>query len=205
MQRGWIALALAVGIGTMWGPLGAGAQNVRDFSAKEPTSEELIDALKPQSAPPKTPGTRGIGAVPTEKPKCAYYRKQASRGIKLKPDSDAAALKITFATNSAQLTSESTQTLDKLGEALKTDPLAACCFQIEGHTDSKGSDTHNKRLSARRAQSVVGYLKQRFDIDVDRLLPVGHGESQPIADNESDEGREKNRRVQIVNLGYGQP
>lgn len=205
MQRGLIAFALAVGMGVTWGPPSTNAQNVRDFTAKEPSSEELIDALKPQSAPPKVTGTRGIGAVPTEKPKCAYYRKQTSRGIKLKPDSDAAVLKITFASNSAQLTPESTQTLNKLGDALKSQTLAACCFQIEGHTDSKGSDTHNKRLSAQRARTVVGYLKQRFDIDVDRLLPVGHGESQPIADNESDEGREKNRRVQIVNLGYGQP
>lgn len=205
MQRGLIAFALAVGMGVTWGPLSAGAQNVRDFSAKEPTSDELIDTLKPQSAPPKVEGTRGIGAVPTAKPKCAYYRKQTGRGIKLKPDSDAAVLKVTFASNSAQLTPDSTQTLDKLGEALKSHTLQACCFQIEGHTDSRGSDTYNTRLSARRAQTVVGYLKQRFDIDVDRLLPVGYGKSQPIADNETDQGREKNRRVQIVNLGYGQP
>jgi len=162
--------------------------------------------LKPHGAPPVKPGTRGLGLV-TGKPQCKYYQEQMakkSRGIKLATESDAAALKITFASNSAELTPEASQTLDKLGEALKSHELEGCCFRIEGHTDGKGGDSYNLKLSERRAQSVARYLAEHFDMK-ERAIAVGYGKRQPIADNNSDEGRQKNRRVQVVNLGYGQP
>ncbi|MGH8009213.1 MAG: hypothetical protein ACREQ3_19675, partial [Candidatus Binatia bacterium] len=136
MKREFTGLFLAIGMGCMLSPVGSAAQDVRDFTTGEPTSQELIETLKPQSAPPKAPGTRGLRPVTLDKPECAYYRKQASRGIKLAPDSDAAALKVIFARNSAELSAESSQTLDKLGEALKSEALGPCCFQVEGHTDS---------------------------------------------------------------------
>jgi outer membrane protein OmpA-like peptidoglycan-associated protein len=75
-------------------------------------------------------------------------------------------------------------------------------MQIEGHTDSKGSDTYNQTLSQRRAQSVIRYLAKSLGVKEDRLLAVGKGESDPIADNSTDSGRQKNRRVQIVNIGH---
>jgi outer membrane protein OmpA-like peptidoglycan-associated protein len=108
--------------------------------------------------------------------------RQASRGIKLTPASDIAALKVTFAYNSAELTSEASQTLDTLGEALRSSQLEQCCFQIEGDTDSKGSDGYNSRLSERRAQSVVRHLRQHFNIEAERMLTRGYGEKQPVAD-----------------------
>jgi len=68
---------------------------------------------------------------------------------------------------------------------------------IEGHTDSKGSEAYNLKLSQRRAESVVRTLTGS-GIDASRLRAVGYGESRPIADNRTDEGRQRNRRVVAV-------
>lgn len=67
---------------------------------------------------------------------------------------------------------------------------------IEGHTDSKGSDAYNQKLSELRASRVAEYLRAK-DIDISSLTAMGYGESQPVATNETAEGREKNRRVDI--------
>lgn len=67
---------------------------------------------------------------------------------------------------------------------------------IEGHTDATGDDTHNQDLSERRAQSVVAWLAGR-GVDASRLSAVGKGESDPVADNATAEGRQENRRVVI--------
>jgi OOP family OmpA-OmpF porin len=66
---------------------------------------------------------------------------------------------------------------------------------LEGHTDSIGSEEYNMKLSQRRAESVKTYIVEKFNIDASRLSTVGHGESKPVASNETDAGREKNRRV----------
>jgi outer membrane protein OmpA-like peptidoglycan-associated protein len=75
---------------------------------------------------------------------------------------------------------------------------------INGHTDNKGSDAYNQKLSERRAQAVKNYLVQNFTIDTGRLDTQGLGESQPIAPNskpngvDDPQGRQKNRRVEVV-------
>lgn len=66
---------------------------------------------------------------------------------------------------------------------------------VEGHTDSTGPDAYNQGLSERRAQAVVDLLVNRHGIDASRLQAVGYGESQPVASNDSREGRAENRRV----------
>ncbi len=68
---------------------------------------------------------------------------------------------------------------------------------VEGHTDSQGSNNYNMDLSQRRADAVRSYLVQR-DYQSDRILARGRGEEQPIADNDSAEGRANNRRVEII-------
>ena len=185
----------------------AQAQTARDLTDHEPTTEELIQGLKLSTPAPATEQTRGIGpSSPTEvpKPQCDYYRKRAqTRGVQLGAEATSVALKVTFASNSSQLTSEATQTLDKLGQALQSSELASCCFQIEGHTDSVGGDAYNERLSQQRAKSVARYLTEHHKLK-DRTIAVGYGEQKPIADNTTDDGRQKNRRVQVVNLGYEQ-
>lgn len=69
---------------------------------------------------------------------------------------------------------------------------------IEGHTDSRGSAEYNQSLSQRRADSVRQYLINKFGISPSRLTAKGYGESKPIADNNTDEGLQRNRRVIAV-------
>jgi len=71
--------------------------------------------------------------------------------------------------------------------------------ELEGHTDSIGSDEYNMKLSQRRAESVKKYLVENFNIDAARLKTMGYGESRPVATNETDAGRQKNRRV-VANI-----
>jgi OOP family OmpA-OmpF porin len=66
---------------------------------------------------------------------------------------------------------------------------------IEGHTDSRGSDAYNKRLSDRRAAAVAAMLNKTYGISAERLSSVGYGEEQPIASNDTADGRAANRRV----------
>jgi len=67
---------------------------------------------------------------------------------------------------------------------------------VHGHTSSEGSDSHNLKLSQRRSQSVVSYLKQKGVTN--KLTARGYGEKLPVADNSTQEGRELNRRVELV-------
>ena len=182
---------------------------VHDLTEGEVTEQKLIDALRPAEDPPaELLGTaRGIGlAVNPIQPKCRFREKMQSRGIAVRqqPAVNVAALKIYFAYNSAEILPDSKPVLEELGRALKSHPLSLCCFRIEGHTDNVGSDVYNDRLSRQRAQSVVRYLADHFGIEVDRLEAIGHGERKPWADNSSEAGRSKNRRVEIANTGYGQ-
>ena len=66
---------------------------------------------------------------------------------------------------------------------------------VEGHTDNSGPEEYNQNLSERRAQAVVDLLVNQHGIGADRLRAVGYGESQPVADNATREGRAENRRV----------
>ena len=70
-------------------------------------------------------------------------------------------------------------------------------LEVQGHTDSQGSDEYNKELSQRRAETVVAYLGL-FGIEGERLSPRGYGESEPVASNDTEEGRAQNRRVELV-------
>lgn len=73
--------------------------------------------------------------------------------------------------------------------------------EIQGHTDSRGSDKYNLGLSERRARAVVNYLVQELGADGGRLKAKGYGESRPVADNSTDAGRALNRRVEFVIIG----
>jgi len=175
---------------------------VRDLTGRKLTSEALIDILTPREGTPK-PRTRAR-SLRGPKPKCDFYRQQRSRGIGIQPVADVAAIEILFAFDSDAISPEAAENLDALGQALISGALASCCFELEGHTDSIDTEEYNLDLSRRRAASVAAYLAENFRIDRQRLLTIGYGESRPIATNDTDEGRQKNRRVQIVNLGYGE-
>ena len=70
-------------------------------------------------------------------------------------------------------------------------------IEVAGHTDSTGSADYNMQLSQRRAQSVVAYLGTR-NVRADRMIPIGAGLSHPIATNDTPEGRQLNRRVELT-------
>lgn len=101
---------------------------------------------------------------------------------------------IFFDFNKFTLRPESTSELERLVALLKKYPKLK--IEISGHTDNVGSETYNKTLSENRAKVVVDYLIAN-GIDKSRLVFVGYGFSQPIASNESDEGRQLNRRTEF--------
>nr|PZN61846.1 MAG: hypothetical protein DIU62_12980 [Pseudomonadota bacterium] len=102
-------------------------------------------------------------------------------------------LEVHFDTNSATIKPESYPELDRMITfLLQTVPSATGV--IEGHTDSSGSDEYNLRLSQRRAEAVMKYLVDG-GVPASRLRAQGFGESQPVADNSTPEGRAQNRRV----------
>jgi outer membrane protein OmpA-like peptidoglycan-associated protein len=101
---------------------------------------------------------------------------------------------ITFATDSATIDPQFRPTLDRVGEVLGQ--YDQTYVDIYGHTDSTGADAYNQTLSERRARSVADYLSTR-GVSGARIATRGFGETQPIASNDTEEGRAANRRVEI--------
>ncbi len=101
-----------------------------------------------------------------------------------------------FAVNKEQILSRSFPILQDVARVLKENPQIKL-VRIEGHTDDRGRDQYNLDLSKRRAESVRTYLIKQ-GIVRDRLQAVGYGKVMPIADNETEEGRAKNRRVEFT-------
>ena len=99
---------------------------------------------------------------------------------------------IYFEVGKADLNTSISSDLDKLITFLKDNPDSK--LEIQGHTDNKGSAQLNNRLSQARANSVVEYLT-KSEISENRLISKGYGSSQPVGDNNTNEGRAKNRRV----------
>ena len=106
--------------------------------------------------------------------------------------------KIHFEFNKANIRQISNQILDDVVELLNKNPSIAK-VEIGGHCDWIGGDVYNMRLSEKRAQSVVNYLTGK-GVEASRLVAKGYGESVPIADNNTTEGRAKNRRVEFTVL-----
>ncbi len=105
---------------------------------------------------------------------------------------------IRFDSDSAQLTAGAEPSLRRILELLDQDPDLH--LRIEGHTDALASDRYNLDLSQRRAEAVGAWLVDH-GIAADRLVPLGRGESQPVADNTTSHGRRLNRRVEIARAG----
>jgi OOP family OmpA-OmpF porin len=109
---------------------------------------------------------------------CPFDRELILQGVK-------------FATGSAELLPESLPILENAVATLKRYPEVR--IEVAGHTDSRGAEAFNEQLSARRAASVLEYL--RAGGVTNSLTSKGYGESEPIASNDTDEGRQQNRRV----------
>jgi outer membrane protein OmpA-like peptidoglycan-associated protein len=104
-------------------------------------------------------------------------------------------LSILFATNADRIALKYYAELNKLGEALTQ---LQSTIEISGYTDSIGSDQANQLLSERRAMSVKQYLEKHFSLPAERLIAKGYGESRPRATNDTESGRQQNRRIEVA-------
>ena len=102
---------------------------------------------------------------------------------------------ITFKTDSADLNSSFFSVLDSVSLVLKE--YEKTIVEVAGHTDSTGSDQYNQALSERRAQTVATYLAGK-GVMQQRMITVGAGESRPVATNDTTDGRQLNRRVELT-------
>ena len=104
-------------------------------------------------------------------------------------------LYINFDTDRSELTTAGKEVVQQIAEALKQE--SALTISIEGHTDNTGNASHNKSLSEQRANAVLQALI-RDGIETSRLVAVGYGAERPLIDNENEENKAKNRRVELV-------
>jgi outer membrane protein OmpA-like peptidoglycan-associated protein len=140
----------------------------------------------------------GVGAYMDRQE--ARLREELDRtGVSVTRDGDNITLNmpgnITFATNSADLNASFYDVLNSVSMVLAE--FDQTVIEVAGHTDSTGTDSYNQQLSERRAASVVAYLGTR-NVLPDRMIAIGAGETRPVASNETDVGRQQNRRVELT-------
>jgi outer membrane protein OmpA-like peptidoglycan-associated protein len=109
--------------------------------------------------------------------------------------------KVQFETGKATLLPASHALLDEVAKMLKDNPQVEL-ISVEGHTDSTGSADFNRKLSQQRAESVAKYLSSK-GVKAARMEPKGFGPDRPVADNETDPGRDANRRVEFNIIKQG--
>jgi len=143
-----------------------------------------------------------VAAAPEPAPAPAYVAPPAPAPAYVAPEPAPVPQKlvlegVNFDFDKATLRQEDMASIDRDVTAL--DKWGNVNIEVAGHTDSRGSDKYNMNLSQQRAEAVRDYLVSK-GIAADRLSAKGYGESQPVADNATDEGRFKNRRVELVPL-----
>ncbi len=171
--------------------------------AQRPTEEQMLNALRP------APKTRGLTTDSRQDDQrfIDSVRKIKTRQLTLnerekvfqiadkKPKID---LEIYFGYNSAEISSDAEGELMKLGRVLTSRDLQGGVYFVGGHTDAKGGDDYNQRLSERRAAAVKQFLVEKFNLPDDSLVAAGYGEEK--LKNKSDPFASENRRVQIANF-----
>lgn len=146
-------------------------------SAPQPAQQAAPQA---QSAPQQEP-TRDVAQAPKDKPSVTVY--------------------IYFKSGSAELANDfSRQQVAAVGKALSAPALAGAKFEIGGHTDAQGSDTLNQTLSEQRAAQIRNLLVNSYGLNAANVSAKGYGKTQPVASNDTEAGRAKNRRVVIKRL-----
>ena len=140
----------------------------------------------------------GIGYY-MDKQEAELRRKLEGTGVRVVRNGDQIELvmpgNITFDLNQASIKPSFSGTLESVGLVLKE--YDKTIIQIEGHTDSSGSDSYNQLLSEKRAASVRDFLLNQ-GIEPSRTRAVGYGERYPVASNDTAAGREQNRRVELT-------
>lgn len=142
----------------------------------------------PEARPTPTPGT----SPPAPSPRVSETERQLVEGGRVRLEN------VYFETNSANLLPESEGTLDEVGAVLEK--FVDLKVEIQGHTDTRGSNAYNMKLSQARAESVRTYLLTHFTLRVENLVAKGYGETRPETREKNDEERLRNRRVEIKAL-----
>ncbi len=150
---------------------------------------QLLDEPCPVPTPPAV-----VAAAPEPAPVPAYVAPVTPPAA---PPAKLVLTGVNFDFDKSTLRPEDIAIIDR--DAASLDKWGDVNIEVAGHTDSRGSDEYNMKLSQRRAEAVRSYLVSK-GIASDRLFAKGYGESQPIADNATDEGRFQNRRVELIPL-----
>lgn len=149
---------------------------------EKPTPAPVMKA----AAPPPPPPPVVVAAAPVK----------VIVPVKVKTEQYCSILDIQFEIKRDVMQLEEKEKLAVLGTFMNKYPNTTAV--IEGHTDEVGTDEYNLKLSQQRADSVVRYLVDDLHIAASRLSAVGYGESRPVADNSTEEGKQKNRRINAV-------
>lgn len=152
----------------------------------------LLVACGPQQFAGASAFTIAGGKAPPPEP-------EAPKRVEVQDNKIVIREKIQFEVDKAIIKQESYGLMEEIGQTIRNNPQIKK-LRIEGHASSEGSDKHNLDLSDRRAKAVMEHLVSVNGIEAARLVAKGYGETQPIASNESEEGREKNRRVEFTIL-----
>lgn len=147
----------------------------------------------PPAPPPPPPADDDKDGVPNAADRCP--RTPAGDKVDAVGCGLNLALEVQFETNSANIKPDSTGELDAFAQFMKDVPSVK--GELQGHTDSVGKDAYNLSLSQRRAESVKAYIVAK-GVDAARINAKGYGETKPIADNKTVEGKAANRRVVFV-------
>jgi len=151
--------------------------------------------------PPDTDGDGirdDVDACPREKGKPdADPQKNGCPGkVRVTEDEIVILDQVQFKTGSATILPASDELLTQVATVLAEHPEIVK-VEVQGHTDNRGGKKYNKKLSEKRAASVVKWLTKRGNVDASRLTSHGYGMEEPIAENDTADGRQKNRRVQF--------
>ena len=174
----------------------------RDANWTPATAAAGCDGAIAAPAPAPAPAPRAAAPAPAPAPAAAAPRAAAPAARPAPPP--AAATKVTYAAdtffdfNKSVLKADGKAKLDDLAGKVKAINLEVII--AVGHTDSAGSDAYNQKLSVKRADAVKAYLITK-GIEKNRVYTEGKVEKQPVADNKTDAGRSKNRRVEIEVVG----
>jgi outer membrane protein OmpA-like peptidoglycan-associated protein len=178
-------------------------------AAEQPTAAQIIDALQPRALTRSlsNPAAARKAVDPDEqrfldtlraKPARLLSIEDRGRLAKIASEKPGIDLEIHFKYNSSAISREALPTVMELGRALSSPELNGKLVLLAGHTDGKGRDEYNQRLSARRAETIKRYLIDKYGLKAGNLVAVGYGKTQ--LKNANSPFADENRRVQVVNM-----
>ena len=184
------------------------AEQPADAGAAPPSAQQLIEALTSKSARGLAPaGAEAASKMEAEDKLIQNLASKAARGlsvserttlaeaVKERPKFD---MEVTFEFNSANIAEAAKPALMALGKAMQSEDLKTAKFLVAGHTDAKGKQVYNQKLSEMRAASVKAFLMSNFQLTDEKMVTVGYGRER--LKNTSNPIAQENRRVQVVNI-----